>query len=67
MQKKSASYDNDKLCLYTVRNFRRVICFASHPPMAVQYTGHLIQTETRDNNTALLLVGVLVKLFYITS
>ena len=30
------------------------------PPIAVQYTGHVIQTETRDNNTALPLVGVLV-------
>ena len=30
------------------------------PPMAVQYTGHVIQTETRDNNTALPLVGVLM-------
>ena len=27
--------------------------------MAVQYTGHMIQTETHDNNT-LPLVGVLV-------
>ena len=23
------------------------------PPMAVQYTGHVIRTETRDNATAL--------------
>ena len=30
------------------------------PPMVVQYTGHVIQTETCDNNTLLLLVGVLV-------
>ena len=30
------------------------------PLMAVQYTGHAKQTETCDNNTALLLVGVLV-------
>ena len=28
--------------------------------MVVQYTGHMIQTETCDNNTALQLVGVLV-------
>ena len=28
--------------------------------MTVQYTGHVIQTEARDNNTALPLVGVLV-------
>ena len=28
--------------------------------MAVQYTGHVIQMETCDNNTALPLVGVLV-------
>ena len=30
-------------------------------PMAVQYTGHMIQTETHDKNTAL--VGVLVTCF----
>ena len=29
-------------------------------PMAVQYTGHVIQTETHGNNTALSMVGVLV-------
>ena len=29
------------------------------PPMAVQYTFHVIQTETRGINTALPLVGVL--------
>ena len=28
--------------------------------MAVQYTGHVIQTKTHDNNTALPLVGVLI-------
>ena len=28
--------------------------------MAVQYTGHMIRTETRDNDTTLTLVGVLV-------
>ena len=28
--------------------------------MAEQYTGHVIQTETHNNNTALSLVGVLV-------
>ena len=28
--------------------------------MSVQYTGHVIQTETNDNNTALPLVEVLV-------
>ena len=28
--------------------------------MSVQYTGHVIQTETCDNNNALPLVGVLV-------
>ena len=27
-------------------------------PMAGQYTGHVKQTEARDNNTALPLVGV---------
>jgi len=27
--------------------------------MAVQYTGHVIQKETHDNNNAMLLVGVL--------
>ena len=30
------------------------------PPMAAQYTGHVLQTESRDNDTALSLVGVLV-------
>ena len=30
------------------------------PPMAVQDTGHVIQTETRDNNTARPLLEVLV-------
>ena len=30
------------------------------PPMTVQYTDHVIQTEACDNNTALPLVGVLV-------
>ena len=30
------------------------------PPIAVQYIGHVIQTETSDNNAALPLVGVLV-------
>ena len=30
------------------------------PPMAVQYTSHVIQTETHDNDTALPLVEVLV-------
>ena len=30
------------------------------PPMALQYTGHVIQTEKCDNNTALPLVGALV-------
>ena len=30
------------------------------PAMAVQYTGHEKQTESRDNDTALSLVGVLV-------
>ena len=30
------------------------------PPMSVQYTGHVLQTEKRDNNTALPLVGVMV-------
>ena len=29
--------------------------------MAVQYTGHMIQTETSDIDTALPFVGVLVK------
>ena len=32
------------------------------PPMVVQYTGHVIQTETRDHYSALSLVGVLVTL-----
>ena len=31
--------------------------------MAVQYTGHMIQAETCDNDTALPLVGVLVMLY----
>ena len=31
--------------------------------MAVQYTGHVIQTETRDNNNAMPLVEVLVTCF----
>ena len=30
------------------------------PPIAEQYTGHVIQTETRDNDTALPLVEVMV-------
>ena len=30
------------------------------PPMAEQYTGHVIQTETHDNDTALPLVEVMV-------
>ena len=34
------------------------ITWPEFPPMAVQYTGHLIQTETRDHNTALRLIGV---------
>ena len=29
-------------------------------PMADPYTGHVIETETRDNNNSLPLVGVLV-------
>ena len=29
-------------------------------PLAVQYAGHIIQTEARDNITALPLAGVLV-------
>ena len=33
------------------------------PPMVVQYTGHVIQTETRDQYTALLLVGVLLHIY----
>ena len=33
---------------------------ARGPPMAVQYTGHVIQTKTCDNDTALPLVEVLV-------
>ena len=32
------------------------------PPMAELYTGHIIQTETCDNDTALPLVEVLVTL-----
>jgi len=34
------------------------------PSMAVQYNGHVIQTETCDNNTALPLVGILVTCFH---
>jgi len=30
------------------------------PPMRVQYTGHVKQTETHDHYTALPMVGVLV-------
>ena len=30
------------------------------PPIAVQYTGHVIQTETHDNDTALPFMEVLV-------
>ena len=33
------------------------------PPMVVQYTGHVIQTETRDQCAALLLVGVLLHIY----
>ena len=33
------------------------------PPMVVQYTGHAIQTETRDKYTALSLVGVLLHIY----
>ena len=42
----------------------RIVCIvltsAERPPMAVQQTGHVIQTETRDKDTALPLVEVLV-------
>ena len=37
-----------------------ISCDQNLPPMAVQYTGHVTQTESRDNDTALPLVGVLV-------
>ena len=33
------------------------------PPMVVQNTGHMLRTETGDNNTALSLVGVLMTCF----
>ena len=32
-------------------------------PMVVQHTGHVIQTETCDQYTALLLVGVLLHIY----
>ena len=59
------------LLLFEFHNFSFLIdkidniIYTSHqltelPPMAVQCTGHVIQTETCDNNAVLPLVGVLV-------
>ena len=49
------NYTKKYICKIYVR-----ITWPELPPMAVQYTGHVIQTETCDNNTALPLDGVLV-------
>ena len=49
------NYSKTYICKIYVRITRPEL-----PPMTVQYTGHMIQTETRDNDTALPLVGVLV-------
>ena len=49
------NYTKTCICKIYVRITRSEL-----PPMAVQYTGHVIQTEPRDNTTALPLVGVLV-------
>ena len=53
-----------KLCSnYTKTFICKIYVFITWPwlpPIAVQYTGHVIITETRDNNTALPLEGVLV-------
>ena len=42
------NYSKTYICKIYVRITRPEL-----PPMTVQYTGHMIQTETRDNNTAL--------------
>ena len=49
------NYTNKYICKIYVR-----FTWPELHPMAVQYNGHVIQKETRDNNTALSLVGVLV-------
>ena len=51
-------YTETYICKILVR-----IKWPEIPPMAVQYSGHGIQTETHDNNTALPMVGVLVTCF----
>ena len=45
------NYTKTYVCKIYVR-----ITYSELPPMAEQYTGHVIQTETRVNNTALPLV-----------
>ena len=48
-------YQNVYICKIYVR-----ITWQELSPMTVQYTGHVIQTQACDNNTALPLEGVLV-------
>ena len=58
-------YDHIKFTLLIANNLNKYnrITWPEIPPMAVQYSGHEIQAETRDQYTALPLVIVLVTWF----